>query len=188
MKVMIAAVTAILLLGPTGAMAKDAVKAPAQKAAKIAKVAKAKTPQSKVAGTFGAWKLVCSPGKNKTQESCSLMQALLEPKSKKLVFRLNVINGKKNPVMIIRAPAGVYLPRGLELAVGAAKPLKIAYARCVPRGCRAVLPLKEPLKKDMQRAEKAKVTVYATNGKAITGTSSLKGFSDGLVALQKHKK
>ena len=79
----------------------------------VAKTAKAtpeapKAPVAKVAGNFGQWALVCGEVKDEAgKEPCSLVQALVEHDSQKLVFRLTVAYGPKgNLATRERARAG----------------------------------------------------------------------------------
>ena len=55
----------------------------------------AKAPEVTIAGNFGQWALVCGKEKDKEgREPCSLVQALVQRESQKLVFRVTVAYGR----------------------------------------------------------------------------------------------
>ncbi len=166
-------------------------KAAAPDAAKTAKAAPdaAKTPNVKIAGNFGQWTLVCGESTGETgQEPCSLVQALVEHNSQKLVFRLTVAYGPRgNLVLRIDGPIGVALQRGLEFAPDTVKIYRLPFETCLAQGCTALLLMKDDLKQDLTKAQKGTITVYALNGRAVQAVTELTGFADGLAALDKHR-
>lgn len=160
----------------------------------VAKTAKAtpeapKAPVAKVAGNFGQWVLICGEVKDEAgKEPCSLVQALVEHESKKLVFRLTVAYGPKgNLVLRIDSPNGVALQKGLEFSPDATKIYRLPFETCLPQGCSALILMQDDLKHDLQKSQKATITVYALNGQAVQAVTELKGFADGLVALDKRR-
>ncbi len=185
----IIAATLVLLLA-SGASAQTGDKSPPGAAVpKPAAGAPAKAPAAKLAGTFGQWSLVCpeAEAKNGTPP-CSLVQALVEKDSQKLVFRVTVIYGPKgNLVLKIDAPTGVALQRGLEFSPDAVKTYRMPFQTCLPRGCSAVLLVEDDLKHDLQKSAKGTITVYALDGQAVRAATELTGFSDGLAALDKRR-
>jgi invasion protein IalB len=160
----------------------------------VAKTAKAapeapKAPPAKVAGNFGQWALVCGEVKDEAgKEPCSLVQALVEHESQKLVFRLTVAYGPKgNLVLRIDSPNGVALQKGLEFSPDAVKIYRMPFQTCLAQGCSALLVMENDLKQDLQKAQKGTITVYALNGQAVQAVTELTGFSDGLAALDKRR-
>jgi invasion protein IalB len=61
------------------------------------------------------------------------------------------------------------------------------FQTCIPRGCSAVLVMEDDLKQDLQKAQKGTITVYALSGQAVRALAELKGFGDGLAALDKRR-
>lgn len=169
---------------PGGAAAKP----PAPGAAKDAKAA-AEAPTAKVAGKFGQWSLVCSEAQANTEApSCSLVQALVEKESQKLVFRVSLAYGPKgNLVLRIDAPTGVALQKGLEFSPDAVKIYRLPFQTCLPRGCTAVLLVEDDLKQDLQKSPKGAITVYALDGQAVRALAELTGLAEGLAALDKRR-
>jgi invasion protein IalB len=148
-----------------------------------------KPPAFKVAGNFGQWALVCGEAKTKEEKPvCSLVQALVERESQKLVFRLTVgYSPKGNLVLSIDSPTGVTLQKGLEFSPEAVKIYRLPFQTCVPQGCRAVLGVADDLKQDWQKSEKGTITVYTLNGQAAQAVAQLNGLADGLAALDKRR-
>ncbi len=122
----------------------------------VAKTAKAtpeapKAPVAKVAGNFGQWALICGEVKDEAgKEPCSLVQALVEHNSQKLVFRLTVAYGPKgNLVLRIDSPNGVALQKGLEFSPDAVKIYRLPFQTCLAQGCSALLVMADDLKQDL---------------------------------------
>ena len=160
-------------------------------AAKTAKAAPEapKPPAAKIAGNFGQWALVCGEVKDEAgKEPCSLVQALIEHDTQKLVFRLTVAYGPKgNLVLRIDSPNGVALQKGLEFSPDAVKVYRMPFQTCLAQGCSALLVMADDLKQDLQKSPKGTITVYALNGQAVQAVTELTGFADGLAALDKRR-
>jgi len=190
-----ACVACILLaeaaLAQTGGQAAPGVAVPKPTAPNAAANTKAEgqQPAPKVEAQFGQWGLICTQPKTKDEKpSCSLVQALVERESQKLVFRVTVAYGPKgNLVLKIDSPTYVALQKGLEFSPGEVKVYRLPFQTCVPRGCSAVLLMQDDLKQDLQKAEKGSITVYALSGQAVRALAELKGFADGLAALDKRR-
>lgn len=149
----------------------------------------AKTPPVKVAGNFGQWALVCGEPKSKDEKpACSLIQALVEKETQKLVFRVSLGYGPKgNLVLRIDGPTGVALQKGLEFSPDAVKAYRLPFQTCVPQGCSAMLVVADDLKQDLQTSTKGTITVYALSGEAVRAPTELAGFADGLAAMDKRR-
>jgi invasion protein IalB len=164
-------------------------KPPAQDAAANANKAGAEAPSVKIAGNFGQWAFVCNEPKTKEEkQTCSLVQALVERDSQKLVFRLTVGYGPKgNLALWIDGPTGVALQSGLEFSPDAVKVYRMPFQTCLPQGCSAVVVIADDLKQDLEKAKKGTITVYALGGQAVRAFAELSGFADGLAALNKSR-
>jgi len=148
-----------------------------------------KAPEVTIAGNFGQWALVCGKEKDKEgREPCSLVQALVQRESQKLVFRVTVAYGPQgNLVLRIDGPTGVALQKGLEFSPDAIKIYRMSYQACVPQQCSALLVMPDDLKQELTKSQKGTITVYALNGQAVQAVAELTGFSDGLAALDKRR-
>jgi invasion protein IalB len=195
---LMAAAFVLLLAGETsaqtGGQASPGAAVPkpgAQDAAANAKAA-AEPPKPapvKVAGNFGQWALVCNEPKTKEEkQSCSLVQALVEKETQKLVFRLTVGYGPKgNLVLRIDGPTGVAVQKGLEFSPDAVKIYRLPFQTCLPQVCSTVLIVPDDFKQDLQKSGKGTITVYALNGQAVQALAELSGFAEGLAALDKRR-
>ena len=159
----------------------------AQKNAKAAEPPK--PPAVTVAGNFGQWALICGKERDKDgKEPCSLVQALVERESQKLVFRLTVAYGPKgNLVLKIDSPTGVALQNGLEFSPDAVKVYRLPFQACTAQGCSALFIMPDDLKQEIGKSAKGTITVYALNGQAVQAATELTGFADGLAALDKRR-
>lgn len=171
---------------PGAAVPKPAKNAPA---AAQAPAEKPKAPPVKIEANFGQWSLVCNELKTKDEKSsCSLVQALVERDSNKLVFRVTVAYGPKgNLVLRIDGPTGVALQKGLEFSPDEVKTYRMPFQTCLPKGCSAVLVIADDLKQDLQKSQGGTITVYALGGQAVRAPAQLAGFADGLAALDKRR-
>lgn len=145
--------------------------------------------QNSIAGNYGEWVLVCANEKDDQGKiPCSLVQALVEQKSQKPVFRVIFTHGPKgNLVLQIDGPVGVALQRGLEFSPDTKKVYRLPFQTCIPRGCRAVMVVEDDLKGELQASKKGTLTVYALNGQAVRTATDLTGLADGLAALNQHR-
>jgi invasion protein IalB len=155
----------------------------------VPKAEQPKAPPAKIEANFGQWSLVCNQPKTKEEKpSCSLVQALVERDSNKLVFRVTVAYGPKgNLVLRIDGPTGVALQKGLEFSPDEVKIYRMPFQTCLPRGCSAVLVVADDLKQDLQKSQKGSITVHALSGQAVRAPAQLAGFTDGLAALDKRR-
>ncbi len=120
-----------------------AAKKPGSEAPKAAPKAPEK-PAASVVKRFGDWALACREAKDKTKPApCTLVQQLTDANSKKTVFNLTVGYGPRgNLVLVVRAPLGIALAKGLELSLGGQTLQRAAFSTCRPNGCQALQPAK----------------------------------------------
>jgi invasion protein IalB len=177
------------LSASSSAVAEPPASAPGTQAPPIAPKPPEQPPPA-VAGKFGDWSLVCQESKEKAKPAqCVLLQRLVETSSKKTVFGLTVGYGPQGDLILnLRAPLGVALAKGVEMSLEPQTIHRAAFSACFPDGCQATLVLTSDLQQQMRKFEKAELTVYGLNGKAFGAASSLKGFGEGLDALEKRKR
>jgi invasion protein IalB len=156
-------------------------KAPAKDAAKEA---------AKAGGErIGDWTLFCSEAKGKTEPpSCTLEQLLMDAETKRVAFHLAIGYGPRgNLILVVRAPLGIALVRGLEVTWGAQPVQRAPFNTCRSNGCQAVLILSKPLQEEILKAERALITVYAPNGNPFQAVASLKGLGTAIDTLNKRR-
>lgn len=142
--------------------------------------------KTKVAGSYGNWTLLCGKEGGDKKERCSLVLPLVEKESQKLVFRVVVTYGPKdNLVLRVDGPTGVALQRGVEFSPDTRKIYRMPFQTCLPIACKALLLVKDDMKKEMQASKQGSITVFALDGKAVTTVAALDGFAAGMNALDK---
>jgi invasion protein IalB len=143
---------------------------------------------AKIVANFGEWALVCVTRKEQKGERCSLVQALIERDTKKLVFRLVFAYGPQGKLVLqVDGPTGVALQRGVEFSPDTQKIYRLPYQTCVPQICRALLVVADDLKSEMEKSQKGSLTVFALNGQAVRTATDFTGLGDGLAALDKRR-
>jgi invasion protein IalB len=156
-------------------------KAPAKDAAKEA---------AKAGGErIGDWTLFCPEAKDNTKSpSCTLEQLLIDAATKRVAFHLAIGYGPRgNLVLVVRAPLGIALVRGLEVTFGAQPVQRTPFNICLNNGCQAVLILSKPLQEEIVKAERALITVYAPDGNPYQAVASLKDLGTAIDTLNKHR-
>lgn len=185
--------TFLLLLGAAlfGPGSLDRACAQATSAAKSPPAAQdAKTPSTRIAGSYGNWTLVCGKeGDPATaEERCSLVLPLIEKETQKLVFRMILVYGPKgNLVLRVDGPTGVALQRGLQVTTDSGKVYGLPFQTCLPMGCKALNVVADDMRKDLRKSKNATIVVYALNGNKIQTVAGLKGLTLGLKALDKKR-
>lgn len=166
---------------PPAEQAAPAPKSPAKDAAKEA---------AKAGGErIGDWTLFCPEAKDKTKPaSCSLEQLLVDAETKRVAFHLAIGYGPRgNLILVVRAPLGIALVRGLEVTFGAQPMQRAPFTTCQRNGCQAVLILSKPLQDEVLKAERALITVYGPAGKPFQAAASLKGLGPAIDTLNKRR-
>jgi invasion protein IalB len=158
-----------------------APKAPAQDAAKEAAEARGER--------IGDWTLFCPEAKDKTKPpSCTLEQLLMDAETKRVAFHLAIGYGPLgNLILVVRAPLGIALVRGLEVTFGVQPVQRAPFNICLSTGCQAVLILSKPLQEEILKAERALITAYAPNGAPYQAAASLNGLGTAIDTLNKRR-
>jgi invasion protein IalB len=158
-----------------------APKAPAKDAAKEAAEARGER--------IGDWTLFCPEAKDKTKPpSCTLEQLLMDAETKRVAFHLAIGFGPLgNLILVVRAPLGIALVRGMEVTFGNQPVQRAPFNICLSTGCQAVLILSKPLQEEILKAERALITAYAPNGAPYQAAASLNGLGTAIDTLNKRR-
>jgi invasion protein IalB len=165
-------------------------KTPAEQAAPKAPAKDAAKEAAKAGGErIGDWTLFCPEAKNKTEPpSCTVEQLLIDVETKRVAFHLAIGYGPRgNLILVVRAPLGIALVRGLEVTFGAQPVQRAPFNTCLSNGCQAVLILSKPLQEEILKAERALITVYAPNGNPFQAVASLKDLGTAIETLNKRR-
>jgi invasion protein IalB len=92
--------------------------------------------QTKTQKTFGQWSVDCTES-DKGAVKCGLRLALINKKTKGVVFGWTIVPGKEEGASnaLLQTPTGVLLQEGVRIQFPDAEPLTIAYRICGPRYC-----------------------------------------------------
>ena len=85
----------------------------------------------------------------------------------------------------ISVPSGLQIPPGMEVKIGDRETRKLGYSICQPDHCEALLPLEEPVVKDLSAAPTTEISVRAVNGSVAKFTVNMKGFAQAVADLGK---
>lgn len=146
------------------------------------KTAKTQTEPPKM---FDDWALRCSTNENKTRV-CSLNQLIIDKESKRQVLRLTVVHNKKDNTdgLVVVAPLGVALQKGLAFASSSMPAATFPYRFCLRDGCYLEFPVSANLLADMKKGGQGEVSFTPAGAqKPISLKISFKGFEDGYDAL-----
>lgn len=168
------AVAALVTLWSTFALAQSSSPAPS--------ASKTPTEPPKI---FDDWALRCSTTENKTR-ACALNQLIIEKESKRQMLRLTVVHSKDNKTdgLVVVAPLGVALQKGLSFASSSSPATTLLYRFCLREGCYVEFPVSASLLADMKKGGQGEVSFTPAGAqKPMTLKISFKGFEDGYEAL-----
>ena len=189
----LSAAVALCMAGPVLA---QAAKAPAAPATPAPAAAPAPAPAAEPAEAppqawrteilnIEAWTVTCQdfllPKPNRL---CAAQLRVVRQGTAQVIMALNVsLDEAGRPKGLLTTPTGVLVSKGVDLAVAAAPPRKLAYEACDASQCTAAIVFDERLAKELQAAANVDVTLTAVNGSAIKVGFGVKGFDKALAAL-----
>jgi invasion protein IalB len=96
----------------------------------------AATAASKTQKTFGPWSVDCAES-DKGDVRCTLRFALVNKKSKSVVFGWSIVPGTGEAAnkAVLQTPTGILLGDGIQIQFPEADPTKAAFRICGPRYC-----------------------------------------------------
>jgi invasion protein IalB len=184
------------LQSPTALAVADAIDATAssspsapQRAAPVPVVARTASaaPTARVTGqqNYGDWLYGCVQAANGSVGGCSIVQRLVDTKSKTDLFLWRMVQDSKGGLVALwQTPEGVLLSPGLTLDAGTPKPITVPYEGCGSGRCQAVANLDPAFVAVLAKSEKISVDFTLTNGQQVRFNISPSGLAAGLAALQ----
>jgi invasion protein IalB len=129
---------------------------------------------------IGAWLLSCG-NKNQAADrhACALQSAGASGISAAIVVQAE----KATPVLVLRAPLGVILPAGIDMAVDGKRLGRLAFQTCDRDGCAAPALVSGSLGAALRKGQRATVTFRLAVGGPIQSTLPLDGLADALGRL-----
>ncbi len=137
--------------------------------------------QGAVRSTHGDWQLVCDTPPGAQAERCFLRQNVEAEDRPNVALTVIVLKlaDTKAPRLRVMAPLGVLLPFGLGLKVDDQDVGRVGFARCMPSGCLADVPIEDTLMSKLTTGKSALFVIADTAEEGIGVPVSLNGFKDG---------
>lgn len=125
------------------------------------------------------WEVRCGAGAQGSTTNCEMVQTVSQKKNNKPIMRVAIGYPPKsdNPIAIFLLPLGMRLPPGVKFSIDSASPITFPVQFCVTQGCRADMPLKAELLRQLRAGTKATVVILEPRGRPISLPLSLMGFS-----------
>ncbi len=134
--------------------------------------------------TFSNWKVLCVEKDSDKSKQCLMSQTLVNSKTKQAVFTLALRKNQKGEFLAdVQVPLGGDLASGLSLTVDDAKPVTVAYKRCIQIGCLAEFTVGDGWKKILGTGKAFKATITGPNDQAVPFSVDLKNFSEAFDSL-----
>jgi len=134
---------------------------------------------------IGDWVYACMNQEKPAPKQCFIRQQLADDKTKAPIFAWTLGQGPKGDIVAVwQTPTGVMVGAGVLLDIGGEKPIPVPYRACLAGQCQAVANLEAEFVERLGKAEKARATIVAANGKGLAFDFSVKGLADGLAALK----
>jgi invasion protein IalB len=150
----------------------------------------AKAQQETVLGGNGAdaaqpaaWASQCVADARNGDPDCSVFHRVVA-QTGQLVGSMTVrIAPGGEPVLVISAPLGLYLPAGISYSIDGAAPRVLEIQTCDQSGCFARQPVSSEILNEMFRGQKIDITFSNMERQAITLSFPLGGFSGAYLRI-----
>jgi invasion protein IalB len=134
-------------------------------------------PATETVTAFQDWRSACPPAAAQ-QQSCELVQDILDGKSRSEIARVVIAKDSGKQVVGITLPLGVALLPGMGISFGTDAVKVVQYRTCNGQGCIAELPLDDKLQASFDAGKDGKLIFAGMDNKPVSVLLSLKGFAD----------
>jgi invasion protein IalB len=142
------------------------------------------TPKSQ---TFGNWVSVCDrppEGASPAGSPCYARLTVRDQKSNATLLTWTVgFNKEGSPLMEVVSPIGVFLEPGVSVAFVPGDTVKLPYVSCGNEGCMSRIEIDKGLLQALKAANKATISVSATNGNRISFGIQMTGSAKAISSL-----
>lgn len=139
--------------------------------------------------TYDNWTVTCRDGRDpKDRRICSGELNIFQEtnNTRRVVFSWIIgQNREGQPTMALRFPPGVMVQPGLEMKLADKPTRRMPIATCEPAYCEVSQPLDDAFLRDASGATQADATIVASDGRQVTFTIYLKGFTQAVAAVRK---
>ena len=137
--------------------------------------------------TYGDWKKICEAPPGSNERVCFVFQKVNFTETNSMLLQAVVgyfRSDLPDPVLILTAPLGTFLPPGLDVRVGTVEPMHTHFEVCMTIGCQASLRLDADKLALLSSHEQAEVVVRNGAKKQVSIPLSLKGLDKGVASLK----
>jgi len=173
---------AYILIAATGLILSQLLSSPAQ----------AKVEGGKIKGTVGAWQVMCGRPAGSKLEKCMITQVAVAEDRPNITlvvtFQRPLVGGKL--IMLVVAPMGTLLPKGLGLIVDNESVGSVPFLRCgnirLTRGigCLAQAVVTDKVKKLLSNGKQAVFTIFPTLEEGIGIPLPIDGFAKAVKEIK----
>lgn len=133
-----------------------------------------------LAQLIGDWRIQCF---SKPARSCQISQRQVNPKTKQLVFMIEVTrvsSPKPSNSLSVMLPLGVRLGPPLLLSADQRSVATVPLLTCLPAGCVHVTPVQDDVLNALRKVKALGTEMMAINGRSVPITISMRGFNDAM--------
>jgi invasion protein IalB len=139
--------------------------------------------------TYDNWTVTCRDGRDaKEKRVCTAELDIFQEanNTRRAVFTWLIgLNKDGAPVTAMRFPPGVAIAPGLVLKFADRPARNVPMTSCEPSHCEASTTMDEAFMRDAQAVQQAETVLTASDGRQVTFTINMKGFSQALAAVRK---
>lgn len=136
---------------------------------------------------FKQWAAECET-RDDGSNACHIFQNLVlsTDASEQQVMRVSIgyPEGSDQPVAVFLMPLGIWLPRGMTLAVDENEPQTFPILVCGSRGCQTTLELQPDMLQTLQKGKQLVVLLFNANQQPVRIPVDLSGITKGMKALK----
>lgn len=131
---------------------------------------------------FQDWEVHCGAEAAGSETHCEMLQTVNRKGSDQPIMRIAIGYPPQTsgPVAIFVLPLGMRLPPGVQFKVDSGNAVRFPVQLCVTQGCRADLPLKDDMVRQLRAGHQATVTIHEPRGEPLDLPISLMGFTAAL--------
>lgn len=183
MRAAFAALAAFAAIPAAAASAQQTTVAPA-----TAHAAQSSSAGGVVRATHGAWQIQCGTPEGAPSEQCALIQNVIADFRPDIGLSVQFLKtpdyGDDKAILRVLAPAGVLLPKGVQVYIEGKLFGVLYFARCVPpEGCYAEVVLEKAVLDTLRSGATPVLVIYQTPEDNIGFPIDLTGFAEGLKDL-----
>ena len=134
---------------------------------------------------IGDWIYGCRANAEGAVLDCSITQQLREAQTNAVVMQWRIVRTAAGAIgSVWQTPTGVLVNRGIVLEAGTPQPITIPYSSCTQGHCEAAAGLADDFQEALSKAQSARATIFATDGRALAFPFSVTGLAEALAALK----